>query len=514
MSLVTRLSLFFLAALAAVLLGFSAAIYLLGRSYLSEQLDERLVKALDTLEASVDVETDGLEWEPQDRRMMLGTDSVIEDVRWAVQDRNGRVIDRSRNALGGDFPPSIGPGVLPELPGDATARGEVPGWRLARRHLRLQELLQQGKGHPEDDGPDEDDDEYAELILTVGLSPAPVEASVGHLGLALIGISSGLWLLCAVLGRMFCRRALIPVVRMASAAREMSASEGTALLPNPKTGDELEDLGRAFNELLGRLHEALERQRRFTGDASHQLRTPLAGLLSLVEVVRRRPRPTEEYEQTLDQVHREANRLRQIVESLLFLARTEAEAVPPEVEPIDLAAWAPEQLGRWSDHPRAADIFGKVPEHPIWVRTHPGLLAQALENLVDNALKYSEPGSPVTVSCWREPGISAIAVEDRGCGLTPEEAASIFEPFYRSPRARRLGRPGVGLGLSVVQRIVTAAQGTIQVEVMPEGGSRFVLRLPALESAAPAAVSRPYPLHQGREKEPLRAPSAASLAHP
>lgn len=490
MSLSTRLSLFFLTALAAVLLGFSATLYLLGDSYLSRELDERLEKALDTLEAAVDVETDGLEWEPQDRRLTLGVEPGVEHVRWVVQEGNGRLVDRSLNLQHGDFPPALRPETLPELPNDQTAIGSVPQWRLARRHLRLQELLLLGKGHPEDDD-EADDVEHEELVLIVGLSPAPVEASLARLALALGVVSTALWLLCAALGHWMCRKALAPITRMATAARQMTTADAGGRLPSPGTGDELEDLGRAFNELLVRQQDALERQRRFTGDASHQLRTPLAGLLSLVEVVRRRRRPVEEYEQTLDRVHLESIRLRQIVEALLFLARAEAEAILPESEPVDLAAWLLEQLPRWSDHPRRLDIRAEVPDHSVWVRVQPSLLAQLLENLIENALKYSEPGTPITVGCRREPGRSVLFVEDQGVGMTPEELASVFEPFYRAPAAHRLGRAGVGLGLSVVHRIVNALGGTIEVQSAPGRGSRFVLRVPEAVSAdsEPASCS-------------------------
>lgn len=488
MSLARRLSLFFLASLAVVLLGFSSTLYLLARSYLTEQLDVHLEKALDTLEASVDVEVDGLEWEPKDRRITAGMDPGIEHVRWAVQDGGGQVVDRSPNARPGEFPPPIGRGVLPEMPDDATALGDVPGWRLARRHLRLADLLRLGRGHEEDDGPGEDI-EYNDLILTVGLSPAPVEASLHRLLLALAGASAASWTACAALGRRLSRQALDPVARMAAEARRMAEGDGAGTLPSPGTRDELEDLGRAFNELLARRHEALERQRRFAGDASHQLRTPLAGLMNLIEVVRRRPRPADEYEETLDQVHREATRLRQIIESLLFLARSEAEAAPPRGQPLDLAEWTPELLEGWSGHLRAADLDFERPAGPVWVDAHPPLLAQVLANLVDNALKYSEPGSRVAVSCWGEPGRSALAVEDRGTGLAPDEVGSIFEPFYRSPHARKLGREGVGLGLSVARRIVSALGGTIEVESRPGLGSRFILRFPAAGAPAPPPPS-------------------------
>jgi signal transduction histidine kinase len=486
MSLSTRLSLFFLAALAVVLLGFSSTLYLLGRSYLNHQLDERLEQALDTLEAAIDIETGGLEWEPEERRLTLGVESGVEQVRWTVHDGRGRVVDRSPNVANEPFPPPLAPEALPELPIDQTAMTDAPGWRIARRHLRLGELVQLGWGHPEDDESDEET-EYPELVLTAGLSPSPVEAGLNRLALALGGVSAAVLALAAVLGRWLCRRALAPIVHMAAAARAKAGSDDLSGLPNPGTGDELEDLGRAFNALLDRRREALERQQQFTGDASHQLRTPVAGLLSLVEVVRRRPRPAEEYEQTLDQVHREANRLRQIVDSLLFLARTEAESEPLKGEPIDLADWTPAALARWRSHARADDLHFEGPDHGVWTRAHAPLLTQAVENLVDNAFKYSEPGSPVTVRTWREPGAACLAVEDRGCGLSPEEAASVFEPFYRSPRARLIGRCGVGLGLSVVQRIVDAARGSIRVESRPGQGSRFTIRLP--EDVAPIAFA-------------------------
>lgn len=513
MRLSTRLTLFFLAALAAVLVGFSATLYLLGRSYLWRQLDERLEKALDTLEAAVDVEPGGLEWEPEDRRLTLGLDPGIEHVRWTVHDASGGLVDRSANVQDVAFP-RPGPDVLPERVGDATVLGDLPGWRIARRHLRLDELLRLGKGHPEDDESG-DDIEYPELVLTVGLAPAPVAASLHRLALALAGVSAALWLACAALGRWLCRRALEPVVRMAAAARAMAAADGSDAIPVAQTGDELEDLGRAFNELLARRQEALERQRRFAGDASHQLRTPLAGLLSLVEVIRRRPRPAEEYEQALDQVHREANRLRQIVESLLFLARSDTEAAAPGAEPIDLTSWVPAQLRRWSGHARAGDLRCEVADEPVRVVGHPPLLAQALENLVDNALKYSEPGTPVTVACRQEAGRSLLSVSDRGCGLTGEEAAAAFEPFYRSPRVRRQGRAGVGLGLSVAQRIITAAGGTIGVESVADCGTRFVLRFPEPESQAGSVTANdPEPGPLDEASRPARDGAGRPVEYP
>ena len=101
-----------------------------------------------------------------------------------------------------------------------------------------------------------------------------------------------------------------------------------------------------------------------------------------------------------------------------------------------------------------------------------------LDNLLENACKYSDPGTPIVVRTWFEPDAVALAVEDRGCGLTPDDCPRVFEPFYRAESSRRLGRAGVGLGLAVARRIAAAHRGTISVESEPGRGSRFVVRLP------------------------------------
>src|SRR5207248_10102086 len=153
-------------------------------------------------------------------------------------------------------------------------------------------------------------------------------------------------------GRALCRRALAPVTRMAGAARIMSAADLDQRLPAPGSRDELEDLRRAFNGLLGRLQEAFERQRRFTGDASHQLRTPLTVMLGQIEVALRRDRPAGEYRDALHVAHGQAVRLRQIVEMLLFLARADAEARLRHLERVELAGWLAGHLEQCSAHAR------------------------------------------------------------------------------------------------------------------------------------------------------------------
>jgi signal transduction histidine kinase len=480
MSLATRLSAFFLAALGIVLIVFSASIYIVARSYLDRQLDERLEAALDTLEASVDIEPGGLEWEPDERRITLGVDPGVEQVRWAVLDGQDGPVDRSENASA-NFPPPGAPLAFSRAPGDASSHGESGEWRLAGRRLRLEELLRAGRGHPEDDLVD-DDVEYGRLSLIVGLSPAPLAETLGRLAWYLGAMSAVTWLACAALGRHLARRALAPISRMARSARELDATDPGWSLHDPGTGDELDDLASAFNDLLGRLREAFERQRRFAGDASHQLRSPLAGLLGQLDVALRRDRSGEEYRRVLGIARGEAARLARIVESLLFLARPDHDETRPGALPIELSGWLSDHLGRWANHPRAADLRFEPPASPAPpVLTNAELLAQCLDNLVENAVNYSEPGSEVRLELGHEGEEVTLSVVDLGCGLDDQEQARIFEPFYRSDLARRQGKPGVGLGLAVARRIAEGLGGGLEVSSVPGLGSRFLLRMPKMQ---------------------------------
>jgi signal transduction histidine kinase len=460
--LASRLSGFFLAALAVVLVGFSVALYGLAAGDLRRQVDERLDAALATLVAAAEIGPGRVEWEPGERALGLGRDPGADQIRWIVLDDRGRPVDRSANW--DSSRPALEIARYPD-------RGAIlyPGGRTYQAKIRL---VTSPAGAPPSQG-------YAELTFAAFAPLGPLQATLGRLALTLSLLSVVLWLAAALAGRWLCRRALAPLTLMATAARSASASDPTTRLPLPDTNDELEDLGQAFNGLLDRLHVALERQRRFTGDASHQLRTPLAGLISQVDVALRQERPAAEYQRVLGVVRTKAIQLRQIIESLLFLARTDSDAPRPELQVVDLARWLPEHLESWSNHPRAADIA--IAPHgaaPFPVLAHPTLLSQLVDNLLENACKYSPPGTPVVVRLGRRQGVALLSIEDRGVGLSAEEQARVFQPFYRTAEARSRGQAGVGLGLAVVARVVTVFGGSIRIASEPGVGSRFEVALP------------------------------------
>jgi heavy metal sensor kinase len=489
-TLTTRLTAVALAALAVVLAGFSTTLYLLAREHLYRQADDRLAAAAAVLVAATEVKPDGVEWEPAERRLGFGPGA---EVAWLVTDPAGRAVDRAAPPDAADFLADAAAHLRES--GRPAKRADWQEGRWLVRQERVEAADPAAPFVP----PAGSELKFPALVVTVGASLEPVRTALRDLAAGLAGVSVGVWVVAALAGRAVCRWALRPVARMADAARGMTAADLGDRLPAAPTGDELEDLGRAFNALLGRVQESVERQQGFTAEASHQLRTPLTALLGQVDVALRRDRDGVEYRRVLGSVRGQADRLRRVVESLLFLARADAEAGPPSRERVDLGVWLPEHVAAtWADHTRAADI--RVTASPAPADVHPVLLGELVDVLVDNACKYSAPGTPVAVRVGPAGGGVEVAVEDAGIGITEADAARVFEPFVRSAEARRRGVDGVGLGLAVARRIAAAHGGTLGVVSTPGRGSRFTLRLPAAATAAPAPAkeSGPDPIEYGR----------------
>jgi heavy metal sensor kinase len=467
MTLVTRLTLFALPALALVLVGFSSTLYIASGVQLRWSEEQRVGAILAVLATLAEDGRGGLEWESAGRDEVLARDSGIEGVRWTVRDGDGELIDCSEDR---------GRGKLPEVLGDRGRDSHGQPWRIERRVLRSARMKSLAPGRS------------AELVLSAGIGLAPSESTLRNLAITLALLSAFIWGLAALVGRWVCRRALAPLSLMAKAANEIGTDDPALRLPVASTRDELEDLGHAFNGLLDRWHEALERQRRFASDASHQIRTPLTAVLGQVEVALRRDRSPEEYRRVLGLVRDQSDLLRRIVEALLFLARSEPEARPPDFDEIDLVPWIEEQIRRRQDLKLGDAIRWHLPSDASFtVRAQPILLAQIFDNLLDNAQQYSAPGTPVDLRILREGDRVVLSVEDRGIGILPEDLARLFEPFHRSAEARRRNRMGVGLGLAVALRITRAFGGDLQAESQPGLGSRFYLALPSIEQPSVSA---------------------------
>lgn len=472
MTLVNRLSATFLGALGLVLVGFSVALYALAWVSLDRALDDRLEGALATLALLAEDEPAGLIWERDERQLSLGLGSGHDHVRWRVVDNRGIEIDRSVNLSD--------PSIL-EQSGSRRLDRRGEAWRVARRRV-----VSSRKVTPEA----ESSGRPTQFLLAVGLPLEPVERPLRALAVTLPVLSTALWGLTALLGRRLCRTALAPLTRMAETAREIGVAEPWRRLPRVETRDEVDDLAQSFNGLLDRLHEALERQSRFAGDASHQLRTPLAALIGQADVALRRDRPADDYRHTLARVRGQADRLRQIVESLLFLARADTDACLPSLEVIDLARWTEAHLvdrDREAANPLQTCLI--LSDGPALVQTQSVLLAEVLDNLLENAREHGGTNRPIEVVVGRDDGFLRLEVRDHGRGIAPADLARVFEPFYRSAEARRSVPGGVGLGLAVADRIVRSLGGRLEVESLTGEGCRFIIRLPEVEDVGISSLA-------------------------
>lgn len=478
MTLTTRLTLFFLLTQALVLIGFSTALYLLADNYLNQQVEERLRTVLHTIGGAIEADSDGVEWEPRNPEHSTEFSFFEDHAVWFVVDSQGQMVARSRGSKSDHFATEMS-SVFDRQPSQTgDAHWKAGSWSIGQSWIHSHRESSNYPKQPEV-ASDVDELKYGSLTITAGVSLIPLRTTMQRLTYLLVGLSVFIWCVSFFASRAVCRRALLPVQRIAIAAEGIRATDMSQRLSPLTTDDELDRLTRAFNSMLDRLQEAFERQRRFTGEASHQLRTPLTAILGQIEVVLRRERPDSEYRQVLKTVHRRATHLNQMVESLLFLARADAEAQRPLLEQVTLNTWLPQLMDTWREHPRFKDIsVCDANQDSYVVLAQPELLAEIVNILLDNAFKFSETGASVTVTINHIAGQIYLRVEDQGCGIKDEDLANLFQPFFRSSEARIRGLDGVGLGLSIAKRLSEILGGDLSVESHLSQGSCFTLRLP------------------------------------
>lgn len=276
-------------------------------------------------------------------------------------------------------------------------------------------------------------------------------------------------------------RGLRPLKRLQAQLGDRSDRPVAALSPIELTQapQEVLALAAAVNQLLEAVRRSLSQEKRFINDAAHQLRTPLAGLISQTELALQEP-DGDAIKQRLAKVHAGALRSAHLVHQLLSLARTEAEI---QLQPLDMAALAREVAREWTPRALAAGVdLGYEGADSLPLRGEKLLLRESLSNLIDNALHYAGRGATVTLRVKSLPGEICVEVEDDGPGLTEAERARVFERFWRA--SERLG--GCGLGLAIVAEIARQHGGRAEVEGVAPQGLLVRLRLPDSRSLEPA----------------------------
>jgi len=243
----------------------------------------------------------------------------------------------------------------------------------------------------------------------------------------------------------------------------------------------VEDRSDSVDAWLGDLERRVIEQAQFIADVSHELRTPLTILRGGIEVAIEGDRTADEYRQALSEALVEVQHLVRISENLLFLARGTAGRVTISFARVDLRRFAEERSREFESAAieKGLELLFEAPARPVGILADPSRLKEVFQNLLENAIRYTEKGH-VRVRVSIEGGQAALAVEDTGVGIDPQDVPNVFDRFFRSDRARRAYRGGSGLGLSIVRWIVEAHKGTVRVESRPGKGSTFFVTFPLI----------------------------------
>jgi signal transduction histidine kinase len=275
--------------------------------------------------------------------------------------------------------------------------------------------------------------------------------------------------------RFLADRSIQPIKQIISTSNTITSQNLDARIPLPDHKDELHELTTAINALLGRIHKSIDREKQFTSDAAHELKTPLAVLKGTLEVLVRKPRTTEEYHEKIQDSIKEIDRLNDITEQLLILARIEHDH-GMEVKSIELNDFVADISTRFHQQLQTKSIhLHHTPSEKINIKTNTKLLQMVIENLLSNAIKYSENGKNIYVTTGTQHGKTYFKIQDEGFGIATEEIQKIFNPFYRAHALTQKGIKGTGLGLSIVQK--ACDQLGLSIDIQSRIGEGTVVRL-------------------------------------
>jgi len=313
------------------------------------------------------------------------------------------------------------------------------------------------------------------LVVVVGQQLEARDQAVEQLGRQLLVAGPVALLLASLIGYLAAAGALRPVVSMTRRARSIDAPDVGARLPVPPSRDEVAELGATLNAMLARLERAFAREQRFVADASHELRTPLSILRAELELALGTARTPADYRAAVVSSIEETDRIAQLAEDLLVLARVEQRGLPVRRAPVAVPALLATVRRRFAGRARERGIAIEVdaPE-ALTIAADAPRLEQALANVVDNALRHARSRVELFVAAGEE--AVTITVSDDGTGFAADVLPRAFDRFARADDARTTG--GAGLGLAIVRTIVRAHGGDATADNGPGGGARVEVRLP------------------------------------
>jgi heavy metal sensor kinase len=452
-----RLTLWYAAVISVVLTAFAIAVYEIVEHRMAGELDRQLRIDFDIVEAQLDIDDEGrIQWGVQGAHgdegfarlfawfELWSEDGVLLLRHWPIPETKIKRQPPPPHALTLQFSDyTLEEGVhvrLMERPARLHGRGVI--LRMFRDRSTMRQTLAQ--------------------IMEVFALTLPFAVALASLG-----------------GYLLARRSLLPVGAMAAQAQKITSESLEARLPNPNPHDEFGRLATVINDTLARLERSFNELKRFTADASHELRTPLTALRTVGEVALRRAENPAALRDAVQSMLEEAQRLTELTDSLLTLARMESGHLQIEPLPLCLMEIANEVAGSLevlaADKKQSIEVVG---DSNVFAVADRPLLRHALLNVLHNAIRYSPPNAPVRVSIGRHEHRAVVEILDQGPGIEPRYQEQIFDRFFRVDFGRSRSEGGHGLGLAIAKASIERLGGSIEVESEIARGSTFRLRLP------------------------------------
>ena len=312
--------------------------------------------------------------------------------------------------------------------------------------------------------------------LSIGVSQVESALVLQNLLLTLLIIFPIMSLLFFGVSSLAASKSIAPIHQLIEAAQCMDEQTINTRLPLPARHDEIYKLAATINELLARIEKSITREKQISADISHELRTPLTGIRGTLEVLLRKRRVPEQYEQKLELVLQETDRMNKILEQLLQLSRLEAGAVQPQKELVDLKPFFEKLLEKWQPLlDEKQTVATLLMQHGQHIMLDTNLFEMILANLLSNALKYGRASGGKIVIEWH-PDSQTLTIQDNGPGIPVDQVPYIFDRFYRSDASRSTHVPGTGLGLSIAKKLAELQNIHLSVESTTNKGTCFKLQ--------------------------------------
>lgn len=379
-------------------------------------------------------------------------------------------------------------GELPLSPSPAhTFEADGDSYRLVQRPLGLPNLEGGSRGGLAPPTPPGGASPPASVLIQIGSSLSGVKDDISLLTRMMV-LAGGLILVLAPLGGFWLSgRATAPIAQIIHTTARLRPSHLDERLPLRQSDDELDQLSQTINGLLDRLASFVQEKRDFLANAAHELRSPLAAIGSSVEVALNSERSPQEYAALLEDIMEECGNLGVLVNQLLLLTEGERQPESQSDQAVDLDRVVRRAVSMFEGAAEAEGLDLQISRlDPAVVHGDEHLLQQVINNLLDNALKFTPPPGVVRVEIRADPaeGAALLEVSDTGIGIPAEDLPRVFERFYRGDpsRQRQGARRGSGLGLSICQAVVQGLQGSIKVQSQPGTGTTIQISLPLVIS--------------------------------